>query len=306
MAPLSEADVHDVNTRYHDVAAAGYDFKWGIGFDAAAQRQVIAKVSKALGGAPGHFGRALEVGAGTGYLSLNLLEAGVVDSAVCTDISPGMLAALEANAERLGQSVEAVVAAAEELPFPEESFDVVFGHAVLHHLPDLPRALREFRRVLRPGGLVLFAGEPSRVGDRLAWVPKHGAHAVSPLWRRLMRAAPAGVHVHEQPHAADAHGLEHLVDQHAFSPSELERLASGAGLTAVQVRGEELLANWFGWTNRTLEASAAPEDVPWLWRQYAYRGYLLLQQVDRRLLEGRLPPGLFYNLMLTAERPATS
>ena len=38
--------------------------------------------------------------------------------------------------------------------------------------------------------------------------------------------------------------------------------------------GEELLANWFGWTNRTLEATADPRDVPWAWRQYAYRGYL--------------------------------
>ena len=41
--------------------------------------------------------------------------------------------------------------------------------------------------------------------------------------------------------------------------------------------GEELLANWFGWANRTLEATADPNDVPWAWRQYAYRGYLLFR-----------------------------
>ena len=68
--------------------------------------------------------------------------------------------------------------------------------------------------------------------------------------------------------------------------------------------GEELLANWFGWTNRTLEATAAPDTVPWGWRQYAYRGYLALQELDRRLLESRLPPAIFYNLMLAARRPA--
>ena len=72
----------------------------------------------------------------------------------------------------------------------------------------------------------------------------------------------------------------------------------------MRVTGEELLASWFGWANRTLEATARPEDVPWAWRQYAYRGYLLLQQVDRRVLEGRLPPELFYNLMLSARKPA--
>ncbi len=67
--------------------------------------------------------------------------------------------------------------------------------------------------------------------------------------------------------------------------------------------GEELLANWFGWINRTLEASADPEEVPWAWRLYAYRGYLLLQGLDGKLLEPRLPAAVFYNLMLTAGKP---
>ena len=74
--------------------------------------------------------------------------------------------------------------------------------------------------------------------------------------------------------------------------------------TEVRVTGEELLANWFGWTNRTLEATAEPDDVPWAWRQYAHRGYLLLQGLDRRLLEPRLPAAIFYNLMLAARKPA--
>jgi hypothetical protein len=69
------------------------------------------------------------------------------------------------------------------------------------------------------------------------------------------------------------------------------------------VRGEELLANWFGWANRTFEASAKPDSIPWLWRQYAYRGYLLLQQVDSRALEPRLPARVFYNLMITGSKP---
>ena len=68
------------------------------------------------------------------------------------------------------------------------------------------------------------------------------------------------------------------------------------------MRGEELAASCFGWSNRALEATAEPDDVPWLWRQYAYRGYLFLQQVDRRLLEGRLPAALFYNLLLSGRR----
>jgi hypothetical protein len=70
----------------------------------------------------------------------------------------------------------------------------------------------------------------------------------------------------------------------------------------VRERGEELLANWFGWANRALESSADPDDVPWLWRQYAYRGYIALQNVDRVLLEPRLPPAMFYNLMISGHK----
>ena len=64
----------------------------------------------------------------------------------------------------------------------------MFGHAVLHHLPDLDRAFGEFGRVLRPGGVVAFCGEPSHYGDRLAALPKRGALAVAPVWRALMGA----------------------------------------------------------------------------------------------------------------------
>ena len=85
-------DIRDVNTRYHDVAASSYDSKWGIDFGDTGQHQVLGKVRKLLGSdlAAG-YPRSLEIGAGTGYFSLNLLQAGVVGEATCTDISPGML-----------------------------------------------------------------------------------------------------------------------------------------------------------------------------------------------------------------------
>ena len=67
--------------------------------------------------------------------------------------------------------------------------------------------------------------------------------------------------------------------------------------------GEELAASMFGWVNRTLESTAEPDEVPWAWRQYAYRGYLALQAVDRAVLEPRLPAALFYNLLLSARKP---
>ena len=306
MQALRTADeIRDVNTRYHDVAAESYDSKWGIDFGDVGRRQVLGKLRKALGSeADAGYDRSLEIGAGTGYFSLNLLQAGVVSHATCTDISPGMVAALAHNAQRLRLPVKATRADAESLPFADESFDLVLGHAVLHHLPNLRRAFTEFHRVLAPGGRIVFAGEPSRVGDRIASVPKRGAGVVAPVWRRLLRAAPAPPpDGSAYPGTESEHDLERLVDIHAFAPGDLSRHARRAGFSAVQVRGEELAANWFGWFNRSLEASADPEDVPMLWRQYAFHGYLLLQRLDERLLEPRLPPAIFYNLLLTAARP---
>lgn len=296
---LSAEEIRDANTRYHDVAANHYDAKWGIDFGEIGQAQVTSKVRKALGREPARFERSLEIGSGTGYFTLNLMRAGLIGDATCTDISPGMLDTLAANASRLGLDVRTQTADAEQLPFADESFDLVLGHAILHHIPDLPRAFSEFARVLAPGGTVLFAGEPSRYGDRLARVPKRLATSLAPLWRAAMRAEAAAAEHEHEPDAA----LESVVDVHAFAPAELARAARSAGLADVRVVGEELLANWFGWTNRTLEATARPEQVPWAWRQYAYRGYLLFQGLDRRLLEGRLPPAVFYNLMITARKP---
>jgi ubiquinone/menaquinone biosynthesis C-methylase UbiE len=296
--PLSHEQIRDANARYHDLAADEYDSKWGIDFGELGRQQVTRKLRKALGGAPEWYPRALEVGAGTGYFTLNMLRAGLIGEATCSDLSPRMLGALQTNAWRLGVEVRTEAGDAESLPFPDAAFDLVLGHAVLHHIPDLPRAFAEFDRVLAPGGTILFAGEPSRCGNRLARVPKRTAWAIAPLWRRAIGARSG------QPFegAGSDASLEDVVDIHAFTPAELSRLARAAGFESVRVTGEELLANWFGWANRTLESSAEPNDVPWVWRQYAHRGYLVLQELDRRLLESRLPAAVFYNLMLAARK----
>jgi SAM-dependent methyltransferase len=296
---LSAEQIRDANTRYHDVAAGHYDHKWGIDFGEVGRAQVLAKVRKAIDAEPPRWDRSLEIGAGTGYFSLNLLSAGLIGEATCSDISPGMLRTLRTNADGLGLPVRTEPADAERLPFEDASFDLVLGHAVLHHIPDLSRAFAEFERVLAPGGTVLFAGEPSRYGDRLARVPKRAAAAIAPAWRLAMRAPAARHDAADEPDEA----LECVVDVHAFAPGELLDAARGAGFEHVRVTGEELVANWFGWTNRTLEATADPAGVPWAWRQYAYRGYLVLQGLDRRVLEGRLPAAIFYNLMLSARKP---
>ncbi len=294
--------IKDVNTRYHDAAAAEYDAKWGIDFGATGQEQVRLKLVKALGGRDGgRFGDALEIGSGTGYFSLNLVQLGAIERLTATDISPGMLERLSGTAEALGLvGVKTVRTEAESLPFADESFDLVFGHAVLHHIPDLDRAFAEFRRVLRPGGAIAFAGEPSRYGDRLAALPKRVGMLVAPAWRRLTGARERAVAESELSHG---HSLEGEVDVHAFAPADLRRLLREGGFEDRHVGGEELLSNAWGWGLRTVESTAEPDSVSWGWRNFAFRSYIALQKVDTRLLEPNLPAELFYNLLVSGRKP---
>jgi ubiquinone/menaquinone biosynthesis C-methylase UbiE len=300
-APTSYQWIRDVNERYHDVAASSYDSKWGIDFGSVGQQQVRAKLRKALGGWPADpFGDALEIGAGTGYFSLNLLQSGVVERATATDISAGMLETLRDNAKELRVPVQTVTTEAEHLPFDDESFDLVFGHAVLHHIPDLAEGFAEFHRVLRPGGTLAFCGEPSRYGDLLSAIPKRSALLAAPFWRRLVGASRRRRDRHAEE---NGEALEQDVDVHAFSPGVLRHLAAGTGFDRIRVQGEELLASIHGWTMRALEATAEPEEVPLGWRRFAFRTYLALQRLDNQVLEPRLPAELFYNLLISARRP---
>ncbi|HWO48167.1 MAG TPA: class I SAM-dependent methyltransferase, partial [Solirubrobacterales bacterium] len=279
-----------------------YDAKWGIDFGEVGQRQVRLKLIKALGGLKGHsFGDALEIGSGTGYFSLNLVQLGVIERLTATDISPGMLERLAGTADALGlEDVTTVVTEAETLPFEDESFDLVLGHAVLHHIPDLDKAFAEFRRVLRPGGMIAFAGEPSRYGDTLAALPKRAGLALAPIWRRAVGARERAVAEYEQ---SEGHSLEGEVDVHAFAPADLRRLLRDADFEKRHVGGEELLSNAWGWGLRTVESSAEPESISFGWRRFAFNSYIALQKVDTRVLEPYLPAELFYNLLVSARKP---
>jgi SAM-dependent methyltransferase len=93
--------------------------------------------------APRPADRALDVGAGTGFLSGALL--GRVADAVALDSSQAMLSFAPAG-------VRTVVGRADAMPFEDASFDLVTCVNTLHHLPDPHAALREIARVLAPGG----------------------------------------------------------------------------------------------------------------------------------------------------------
>jgi SAM-dependent methyltransferase len=95
----------------------------------------------------------LDYGCGHGMAAVVLARAGAGVTAF--DLSPGYVREAQERARVNGVSVECVVADGESLPFPDGSFDAVWGNAILHHL-DLARAGQELARVLKPGGVAVF------------------------------------------------------------------------------------------------------------------------------------------------------
>ncbi|WP_051944476.1 class I SAM-dependent methyltransferase [Streptacidiphilus rugosus] len=120
-------------------------------------------------------GRVLEIGGGTGA-NLALYGRGV-ESLTVTEPEPAMVRRLERHVQERGSNATVLRAPAEDLPFEDDSFDVVVSTLVLCGVSDQQRALRQLGRVLRPGGRLLFlehmrSEDPkqARHQDRMNWL----------------------------------------------------------------------------------------------------------------------------------------
>jgi ubiquinone/menaquinone biosynthesis C-methylase UbiE len=113
--------------------------------------------------------RVLEIGVGLGADYLEWLKAGAQATGV--DLSPTSIEQARLRCDLAGYSADLRVADAENLPFPDESFDVVYSYGVMHHSPDTARCIREAWRVLKPGGKarIMLYHQPSVTGI-LLWL----------------------------------------------------------------------------------------------------------------------------------------
>jgi len=115
------------------------------------RQRVIDDLESRLADTPRTFGRGLELGAAGGELSARLLDAGKAGAMVAADTAPAFSAIAKAR------GLEAAEADAENLAFPEAGFDLVLAPLTLHWVNDLPGALAQIGRILKPDGLFLGA-----------------------------------------------------------------------------------------------------------------------------------------------------
>jgi ubiquinone/menaquinone biosynthesis C-methylase UbiE len=120
-------------------------------------------------------GDVLEIGGGTG-VNLPYYDGGVA-SLVVTEPEPAMLRRLQRNVHEHASLAKVLRAPAEDLPLEDDTFDTVVSTLVLCGVDDQAHALREARRVLRPGGRLLFiehvrSDDPqlARFQDRINWL----------------------------------------------------------------------------------------------------------------------------------------
>ncbi|CDO27309.1 class I SAM-dependent methyltransferase [Mycolicibacterium porcinum] len=305
-----EAAMHDsklAQVLYHDWEAETYDEKWSISYDQRCIDYARGRFDAIVPESEQRelpYDRALELGCGTGFFLLNLVQSGVARRGSVTDLSPGMVKVATRNGQSLGLDIDGRVADAEGIPYEDNTFDLVVGHAVLHHIPDVELSLREVVRVLKPGGRFVFAGEPTTVGNKyareLSTLTWHATTNLTKLpWLSGWRRPQA-----ELDESSRAAALEAVVDLHTFDPADLERMATNAGAVEVRTASEEFTAAMLGWPVRTFEAAVPPGRLGWGWAKFAFGSWTTLSWVDSNVWRRVVPKGWFYNVMVTGVKPS--
>lgn len=212
---------HSANRSFHDndYGSAGWFARYWHDMFLAKLRHIGLKA------APGS--RVLDCCCGRGNLG-RVFEAAYGAHTIYCDLSLSQLRDLTTHPPAGADPFPPAACAADllHLPYPAESFDYVVGNSFLHHIPDVPAALDELRRVTRPNGTIVFLHEPT---------------TASTFWESF----PLSLLKDTSP--TDATGG--FTDLWVFEPDDLARLMAEAGLEDVRVFRSGMLSafllNWF-------------------------------------------------------------
>src|SRR5258707_588480 len=165
--------------------------------------------------------RVLEVGVGMGADYLEWLKAGAQATGV--DLSSASLERAKRRCEIAGYAPDLRVSDAEHLPFPDNSFDIVYSYGVMHHSPDTPQCIREAWRVLKPGGSlrIMIYHHPSLTGFML-WL-RYGFLRGKSLRQSVhdhLESPGTKSYTREEARAM-LQGFEQVEFRQAFSPGDL-------------------------------------------------------------------------------------
>jgi len=165
--------------------------------------------------------RVLEVGVGMGADFLEWLKAGAQATGV--DLSSTSLEQAKRRCEIAGYAPDLRVSDAEHLPFPNDTFDIVYSYGVMHHSPDTPQCIREAWRVLKPGGSlrIMIYHHPSLTGFmlwlRYGWL--RGKSLRQAVYDHL--ESPGTKSYTQEEARAMLQGFEQVELRQAFSPGDL-------------------------------------------------------------------------------------
>ena len=250
-----------VEAAWNILEAADYDVTHGVAAttNTVLSDQYISYVNKY----DGRGMEVLEIGCGTGLLTAGLVQSPLIDLCVSMDISRSFLQTALARAKSSTADPRLVLLCSDlnDLPFSDQSFDAVFGNSILHHIYDYQNLLENLRRLLRPGGRLVFS-EPCQQGKSLisfflSAILKLDLTQASPYFSDDERRRIQGifsVHMRESLASSDPSIKLKWEDKHIFDTSKLAEIAKCLGFSEFERRNTNPIRDGLrGSAERTLQ-----------------------------------------------------